>query len=116
MVIHKLIATCDCGNEKCIGREGALATVTISANSEAEIELITKLLEVIEFKAERVKRVVIQADQLPNMRAAIEDVYRIPEIAEGLGEALGLGDLIGSKKEVEDPFKDIGELELKEID
>lgn len=113
MVIHKLLATCNCDSEKCIGHgEGAIVNITLSASDETDIEFLTKLVEEIEACADRVKVVTIQAQNLPLMRSALEDVYKLPEFAMRTLEAMGLSD---PPKEEENPFKDLDELELKEI-
>lgn len=112
MVIHKLISTCDCGNEECPGKDGALVNITLTAANEEDIKFLTEFIEEIEGVADRVEEIKIRAEMLSLMRGALEDCYRIPRIAEGFVERI-LGE--PAKAEEEDPFKDLSELELKEI-
>ena len=113
MIIHKLLATCPCNNETCIGHgDVSVVNITLSANDEEDIDLLTELLGRIEAGADRVKAATIRVESLQLMRAALEDVYKIPEFAKITLEAIGLSD---PPKEEEDPFKDLDELELKEI-
>lgn len=112
MVIHKLIATCDCNNENCIGHgDGAIVNITLSASDEMDIEFLTKLLGTIEACAIRVGNTVIKAEHLPLIRAAIEDVYKIPEISQKIVEDIFGGEAASQAE----PFDNLDELELKEV-
>ena len=113
MVIHKLMATCSCDREVCIGHgDGSVVNITLSANSERDIAFLGRFITEFESCFDRVEKVTIRIEDLQLMRDALEDVYRLPEFAQRTLEAIGLTD---TPKEEENPFKDLEDLELKEI-
>jgi hypothetical protein len=123
MVIHKLTITCDCGHPECVGPKGETFSISLSATSDADMEVIREIYERLEPGADRVKEATIGPESIDTMRDALDNYYNIPDVADRVLEGLriAMGELkgglppIGPTKEEEDFFRELKEIELNEV-